>query len=241
MSRSNNNNDQLKNPATKWFEWDSDKSTIKYYDKEEKKHIHHKLPFTFLVLDQTATITGYNEQSQSGIYSNEVKSTKNDKLNVKAFKGGVLGNGLYVDIKDAVKSQGGKFTSNVYIAYKEGKQYALGCIQFKGASLQSWSDFSKNHRGAIMTKAIEIASFDKGKKGKVEYTTPAFTLRDASEEANEKAVEMDKQLQEYFTQYMGQQEAKQDLNTQLANESKATQKHESPFVESDEEISDLPF
>lgn len=240
MSRSNNNNDQLKNPATKWFEWDSDKSTIKYYDKEDKKHIHHKLPFTFLVLDQTATITGYNEQSQSGIYSNEVKSTKNDKLNVKAFKGGVLGNGLYADIKDAVKSQGGKFTSNVYIAYKEGKQYALGCIQFKGASLQAWSDFSKNHRGAIMTKAIEIASFDKGKKGKVEYTTPSFTLRDASEEANDKAVEMDKQLQDYFTQYMGQQEAKQDIATQLSAESKAV-KHESPFVESDVEDDGLPF
>lgn len=235
MSRSNNNNDQLKNPATKWFEWDSDKSTIKHYDKEEKKHIHHKLPFTFLVLDQTATITGYNEQSESGIYSNEVKSTKNDKLNVKAFKGGVLANGLYADIKDSVKSQGGKFTSNVYIAYKEGKQYALGCIQFKGASLQSWSDFSKNHRGSIMTKAIEIASFDKGKKGKVEYTTPAFTLRDASEEANDKAVEMDKQLQEYFAQYMGQ-------HTEVANQVQAVTKQESPFAElNDSEISDLPF
>ena len=239
MSRSNNTTtDQVKNPATRWFEWDSDKSTIKYYDKEEKKHIHLKLPFTFLVLDQTATITGYNEQSESGIYSNEVKSTKNDKFVVKAFKGGVLANGLYSDIKDSVKSQGGKFTSNVYIAYKEGKSYAIGCLQFKGASLQSWSDFSKNHRGSIMTKAIEIASFDKGKKGKVEYTTPAFTLRDASAEANDKAVEMDKALQEYFVSYMGkQEEPKHDIPTQLAKESKS-----SIFEANDVEESDnLPF
>jgi len=242
MSRSNPTSTQS-NPSTRWFEWDSDNSCVKYYDKVEKKSVMVKLPFTFLVLDQTASITGWNDPSKSGVYSNEVRSTKASPLLVRSFKGGTIAQGIYQDIKEKVKSEGGKFTTNVYIAYKDGSEYKIGCIMFKGASLQSWSDFSKANRSKLDTDAIQIASYVEGKKGKVNYTTPVFKVIDASKEAGVKAIELDKVLQAYFTEYMGKAIAEETTSTTSApSESEAKDmlaQHGWTPIEEPED--DLPF
>lgn len=244
MSRSNPTS-TTSNPSTKWFEWDSDNSCVKYYDKVEKKSVSVKLPFTFLVLDQTASITGWHESSTSGIYSNEVRSTKANSLLVRSFKGGTIAQGIYQDIKEKVKSSGGKFTTNVYIAYKDGSEYKIGAIMFKGASLQSWSDFCKAHRSSLDTDAIQIASFETGKKGKVTYTTPTFKVIKASEEAQAKAIELDKVLQEYFNEYMGRpivEEAKSTTSAPSESEAKdMLAQHGWKPIEVEEDFSDLPF
>jgi hypothetical protein len=222
MSRSNPTSTQS-NPSTRWFEWDSDNSCVKYYDKVEKKNVMVKLPFTFLILDQTASITGWHESSKSGIYSNEVRSTKASPLLVRSFKGGTIAQGIYQDVKEKVKNEGGKFTTNVYIAYKDGSEYKIGCIMFKGASLQSWSDFSKANRSKLDTDAIQIGSYVEGKKGKVNYTTPVFKVIEASKEAGVKAIELDKVLQAYFTEYMGRpttEEAKSTTSAPSESEAK---------------------
>lgn len=243
MSRSNPTS-TTSNPSTRWFEWDSDNSCVKYYDKAEKKSVSVKLPFTFLVLDQTASITGWHESSTSGIYSNEVRSTKANSLLVRSFKGGTIAQGIYQDIKEKVKSSGGKFTTNVYIAYKDGSEYKIGAIMFKGASLQSWSDFCKAHRSSLDTDAIQIASFETGKKGKVTYTTPTFKVIKASEEAQAKAIELDKVLQEYFNEYMGRpivEEAKSTTSAPSESEAKdMLAQHGWKPIEADPE-DDLPF
>jgi len=243
MSRSNPTS-TTSNPSTKWFEWDSDNSCVKYYDKVEKKSVSVKLPFTFLVLDQTASITGWHESSTSGIYSNEVRSTKANSLLVRSFKGGTIAQGIYQDIKEKVKSSGGKFTTNVYIAYKDGSEYKIGAIMFKGASLQSWSDFCKAHRSSLDTDAIQIASFETGKKGKVTYTTPTFKVIKASEEAQAKAIELDKVLQEYFNEYMGRPIVEETKSTtSIPSESEAKDmlaQHGWKPIEEEEDDS-LPF
>jgi hypothetical protein len=244
MSRSNPTSTQS-NPSTRWFEWDSDNSCVKYYDKVEKKSVSVKLPFTFLVLDQTASITGWHESSTSGIYSNEVRSTKASSLLVRSFKGGTIAQGIYQDIKEKTKSSGGKFTANVYIAYKDGGEYKIGAIMFKGASLQSWSDFSKANRSKLETDAIQIASFETGKKGKVTYTTPTFKVIETSKEAEAKAIELDKVLQAYLNEYMGKAIAEETTSTTSApSESEAKDMladHGWKPIEVDEDLDSLPF
>lgn len=243
MSRSNPTSTQS-NPSTRWFEWDSDNSCVKYYDKVAKQSVSVKLPFTFLILDQTASITGWNDPSKSGVYSNEVRSTKASPLLVRSFKGGTIAQGIYQDIKEKVKNEGGKFTTNVYIAYKDGAEYKIGTVMFKGASLQSWSDFSKANRSKLDTDAIQIASHVEGKKGKVTYTTPVFKVIEASKEAEAKAIELDKALQTYFNEYMGKAIAEETASTTSA----LTDEHKDMLVqhgwtpiEVEEDFSDLPF
>ena len=84
MSRSNPSVN-APNPAARWYEWNGETGTVRYYDKEAKKNIDVPLPFTFLLLDELACVKGWHDPSQSGIYSNEVRDTTKDKLLVKAF------------------------------------------------------------------------------------------------------------------------------------------------------------
>ena len=111
MSRSNPSENSNPNPAVRWFEWNGEKGLIRYYDKDAKQNVDVALPFTFLLLDQLGSVRGWHDASESGIYSNEVKDTRQDVLIVKAYKGGVLAEGIYKDIKDRVNNQGGQLVA----------------------------------------------------------------------------------------------------------------------------------
>lgn len=204
MSRSNpvSNNP---NPSTRWFEWHGSKGTINYWDKEKKERVEQPLPFTFLVLDILSTVKGWHEASESGIFANEVRDTKQDTLVVKSFKGGELASGLYQSIRDRVGNLGGYFVSSIYIAFKnEAGELVIGNLNLNGAALKAWSDFrqAKARGQIIFDKACRIVGSDSGKKGSVVFKTPKFELADTSSETAEAALELDKQLQEYLTSYL---------------------------------------
>ena len=210
MSRSNptvNN----PHPCTRWHEWTGgDKGgTIRYYDKTSKTNIEVELPFSFALLDELSVIKGWHDASDSGITSNEVRDTRADVMVVKAFKAGIIAEGLYATIKDKVAAAGGHYTSNLYIAYEptEGAPFSLGSLQFKGAALSAWMEFKTNNRQALYSKGVSITGFTEGKKGKVTYRVPVFELVDLPDEANQTAIEVDKALQTYLTQYLGRPKA----------------------------------
>lgn len=219
MSRSNNT--EIINPANRWFEWSGNKGNLKYYDKDAKINVEVSLPFTFIVLDQLATVKGWHDPSDSGIYSNEVKDTTKDPIVVKAFKGGVIAEGFYRDIKDKVKSNGGHFVANIYIAYKDKDIFYIGSIQFKGAALNSWADFSKRNRKDIMQKAVVIEGFETGQKGSVKYTTPKFGLKEISAGTQEVAIDLDKELQEYLTLYLQRKPVSEQIENKSTSEQSA--------------------
>lgn len=203
MSLSNPHENGQPNPSTRWFEWNGEKGAISYYDKEAKLTMDVALPFTFILLDELAGIRGWHDPSQSGIYSNEVKDTRQDALIVKAFKGGTLAEGVYRDIKDRVNSLGGSFTTNCYLAYKnEASQLTIGAIRFKGAALAAWMEFRKQHRSDFYTKAVKVDGFTEGKKGRIVFRVPKFTMVDISPDSIAAAVELDKKLQEFLKGYL---------------------------------------
>jgi hypothetical protein len=203
MSRSNPQENGSPNPATRWFEWNGENGVVRYYDKEKKETVEVGSDFTFLWLDELGSVRGWHESSKSGIYSNEVKDTRQDVLIVKAFKGGTLAEGLYKDIKDRVNSVGGQFNANCYIAFKNGGgQLALGSIRFKGAALGSWMEFRKAHRADLLEKAVRINGFTEGKKGRITYRMPVLSLVDVTPATNDAAIALDKQLQSYLAGYL---------------------------------------
>lgn len=201
MSRSRPT-DHAPNPAVRWFEWTGESGSVRYYDRDTKTNITVPLPFSFLLLDQLATVKGWHEASQSGIYANEVRDTRRDVLVVKSFKEGTIAEGLYAAIKDRVNVAGGRFVANCYIAFKRDDALVLGSIRFKGAALGAWMEFTKAHRAELYKKAIDITGYTEGKKGRVIYRVPTFALRDVSESTSQIALALDAELQAYLDAYL---------------------------------------
>jgi hypothetical protein len=212
MSRSQPSNN-APSPVVRRFEWNGEAGNIRYYDKATKKNIDVALPFTYLLLDELATIGGYNEKANAGIYSNEVRDTRTDAFTVKLNKGNVLSEGLYKDIKDHVGKLGGQFVANCYIAFKqEDGVLEIGALKLKGAALGAWMEFKKANRAAIYEQAIVIGSYNEGRKGKVVFRTPSFSVRDVNADTKEIAFELDKQVQEWLKSYLGRYTASQQAD-----------------------------
>lgn len=218
MSRSNPNAGPLINPCKRWFQWDSDSKQLKYYDKDapnEKggtgKNIFVPLPFNFLVLDVLNTVAGFNEDTNSSFYSNEVRnfmgSTKSEKLVVR-LKKDIKFEGTWEQIKEKAEHAGAKFANSVYIGFfDENKQLILGNIKLYGAAIGAWinavNEISKQGK-KIEECAFKIAETKEGTKGKVKWNEPVFTEIKVKDETNQKAIELDKQLQEYLSEYLKQ-------------------------------------
>lgn len=201
MSRSKPT-ERTPNPATRWFEWDGEHGTVRYYDKKEKTNVDMGHDFTFILLDELYTVKGWHEETESGIYSNEIRDTRDEQLIVKAFKAKQpIAEGFYKQIKDRVKASGGKFVANLYICYKEGKELKLASLQMKGAALNAWVDFRKDNRDAVYEKAVRIKGSKDGKKGSIKFKTPVLHLADISAETNSQAKAIDETLQKFLDGY----------------------------------------
>lgn len=218
MSRSNPT-DAVRNPATRWFEFASgaDGGFVRYYDKDTEKQValgdaEKGGSFVFLLLDELATVKGWHDPSESSIFANEVRDTRQDTLVVKSFKGGELASGLYAGIKDRIVAVGGHFVSSCYIAYKDGADLKLGNIRFKGAALSAWMDFKKQcptkkdatgkSVKAYYVDAVKIEGFEQQRKGGTTFRVPVFSLAPLSEDTNKRALELDAELQAFFADYL---------------------------------------
>ena len=137
MSRSNPG-DSISNPCSRWFEWHGSKGLLNYWDKEKKERAEVKPPFPFFVLDILSTVKGWHESSESGIFANEVRDTRQDVLVVRAFKGGELASGIYQSIRDRVGNLGGYFvTGGNHIAFRdESGALKIGNVNLNGAAAQ---------------------------------------------------------------------------------------------------------
>ncbi len=202
MSRANPT-EVIKNPVTKWFEWKSKDKCFVFYSKAEKELFEIPLPFTFIFIDRTATVRGYNKKQGSGIYSNEVKSTKEEVLHVRYFEGGPIASGLWDDIKDRVNGVKGKFGLNIYLAYRgEGGKLMIGAIQATGCCLSAWIEFEKQvGKKTLEEKAVQVRTYRSDVTGDVEFNAPVFTLKDCDPKTNAEAILLEKQVQEYFKSY----------------------------------------
>jgi hypothetical protein len=239
MSRSNPSAN-APNPAVRWFEWNGEQGTIRYYDKDAKQNVDVPLPFTFLLLDEVARVGGWHDASESGIYSNEVKDTRTDLLVVKAFKGGTLAEGLYKDIKDRINTLGGQFVTNCYIGFKNGDgRLAIGSLRFKGAALGAWMEFRKANRSALYDKAVSVVAFEEGKKGRIVFRVPTFEIKAIGEDSNRQAVDLDKELQAWMKGYFSrktndQSEAQRDTHDDYSESGEDV--HSQPLTDDD-----IPF
>lgn len=192
------------NPATKFLNWKSNDKCFSYYDREKKENVLVPLPFKFLVLDEMHTISGWNDATQSGIYSNEVKFISKETMTVKPFKGNEIAKGLYKDIKEKVKSAGGHYVKSIYIMLEDG---SLANLQLKGSAVQVWGEFTAKGRQRLVDEWVVVDKAIDGKKGAVKFTTPDFKfLQSITDAESELADECFNLLEAYLTTYLSKAE-----------------------------------
>jgi hypothetical protein len=200
MSRSN---PTAKNPATRFFKWAGGfdgGGQLTWYDKEAEQEKSMKLPFTFLVLDELNTITGFSEADHGGFWSNEVRNLTTDDLIVRTSSG-IKARGLYGQISEGIKAKGAKYAKSVYIAFKdEAGELVIGNIKVSGAALTAWIEFNKKFD--VYKCAVILEGAKEAKKGANKYFVPIFDGRNVSEATNQEAAHLDETLQAYLSNYM---------------------------------------
>lgn len=249
-------NPKITNPAVKFIEFKGDSGEFFYYDKEKEERINLKMPLYFVVLDELSTITGFNTRVNAGMYSNEVRSTKDDLLNVRSFKGGISIIGRYQDIKDTIIANMGKFCKSVYAMLITGSEnFELVNFKFHGASFGG----VEKGRSDWMQKKVNTEKFgvcvkecEQGQTGAIKYKAPIFEALNLTPKLTFAATDMDKELQKYLAYYFSQQVEKDVVELEpILNENDPTgmgefqekqwgEKTEKPEMDTSD-VTDLPF
>jgi hypothetical protein len=188
------------NPTSKYLEWKSNDKSFSYYDKAAGKNVKVELPLKFLFLQNYHTVKGWNDASESGIYSNEVFYIGSEPMTVRSFKGGVIAEGLYKDIKPVIINAGGKYNRSIYVMLEDG---TVANISLKGSAVRQWSDFMESNKGVVDNQFIEVLTSNDEKKGSIKYSTPNFTMGSAltktqSSKADDVTAELKSYLDGYF-------------------------------------------
>lgn len=196
-------------PCQKWYEWNGEKGNLRWYDKTLKKNIETDLPFSFILLDELFSITGWHEPSEASLYSNEIRDTRDEPFVVRSFgMKEIIAEGFYSSIKDKVAASGGKFSTGLYMAFNDpsDNQVKLGCLKIHGAALNAWVDAKNEYRKTdkrydLGGLDVEIADKEEGKKGRIIYQKPVFDFSKPEDQTLAGATEIDKQLQAYLKSY----------------------------------------
>jgi len=208
ISHTNTEKSTSSNPTSKYLEWKSNDKAFSYYDKESGQNVKVELPLKFLFLQNYHTVKGWNDASSSGIYSNEVFFIGSEPMTVRAFKGGVLAEGLYKDIKTAITNAGGKYHRSIYVMLEDG---SVANISLKGAGVRQWSDFMEANKNLVDNQWIEVNNANEEKKGSIKYSTPNFTLgKSLSKADSSKADDVADELKTYLDAYFNRDNAPQE-------------------------------
>jgi len=187
-----------KNPAKKFLSWKSEEKKFGYYDKEKEENVLIDLPFKFVILEHYHTVKGWNDASESGIYSNEVFQIGNEELQVKSFKGGKIAEGLYKDNKPTIVAAGGHYARSIYAVTND---LEIINISLKGSGVSSYSDFINEIGDLNFDKNwIEVTEAKELKKGKVNYSIPVFKKSNAIKDKS-KLMPFAEELQDYMIDY----------------------------------------
>lgn len=230
---------KTKNPVTKWLQWKSEEKTFSYYDKEKEENVNVDLPLNFVILEHYHTVKGWDDQTESGIYANEVFSIGTEELNVKSFGNKNLGKkardiakGVYKKIKPTILSSGGHYARSIYALTSE---LEIINISLKGSGVQAYSEFVNDVLGGDYNfdkNWVKITGAKDHTKGRVNYSTPIFEKGSEIKDSS-KIAPFAKQLQDYMLSYMSDEEPKRQVSE--------VDKYLDSKSKTDEKEDDLPF
>jgi hypothetical protein len=218
-----------KNPAERFLEWSSKNKSFTYYDKEKKENVVIPLPFSFLTLAERTTVKGFDNQDETGIYSNEVKYLS-EPMEVKNFAGKTIAKGEWNDISGDVSKRGGKFTKSVYAMTKKG---TLINLQLFGGAIGEWFEFTKKSKKRLADEWVTVSDFEERKKMGNTFFVPVFKYNKSLTDEEAKLADDAYDLFEEFETEPSPRKKESDIYVNDAEEVSANKEVE--------EGDDLPF
>lgn len=193
---------QNTNPAKKFYKWESEHKKFSWYDKETKANIPIDLPFRFVTLGRPLfCVKGFNEKLNIGLYSNEVRSVK-DEMTVRYFDKNqpIIAKGVWADVKEKADIVGGKYHLSIYGYDLENKEIIN--IDVKGNGIGEWGELFKKCSTRLADEIVICKGFKDGKKGSVKYTYPTFELeRSISDDELDEVIDALEVLKKYQSEY----------------------------------------
>ena len=201
------------NPAQRYYRWSGGekkvtlesgetvkklKGELVYWDGEAMQS--QPLPFTFCVLEQTSSVTGFAPRGQGeGVrfYSNEITSFDEPmKVTRRDDQGSeVVAEGIYQNIKKNLP-EGCKFQTNLYIYNPETQRVER--INLKGSALSAFINFGQKNKG-IYEHTVTLDVGEEHTTGSVDYIEPKFTLGEKYTDSDMKTLsEQDQIVVEYL-------------------------------------------
>lgn len=197
---------QNTNPAKKFYKWESENKTFSYYQKaekkEESKNVLVDLPFRFVTLGRPLfCVKGFNEKLKLGLYSNEVRSVK-DEMIVRYFDKNqpIIAKGVWADVKGLADNVGGKYHLSIYGYDLDNKEIIN--IDVKGNGIGEWGELFKKCSNRLADEIVVVKGYKDGKTGAVKYTYPTFELeRVISDDELDEVIEALDVLKKYQTEH----------------------------------------
>ena len=200
------------NPAQRYYRWSGGEKKVEingetvkklkgelvYWDGEAMQS--QELPFTFCVLEQTSSVTGFAPKSSGdGVryYSNEITSFDEPIKVTRRDNSGseVIAEGIYQNVKKNLP-EGCKFQTNLYI-YNPTEQ-RIERINLKGSALSAFITFGQKNKG-IYEHTVTMDVGEEHTTGSVDYIEPKFILGDKYTDEDMKILaEQDKIVVDYL-------------------------------------------
>lgn len=252
-------------PIKKYLQFSGSTGEFSFYNKDTKeREVLDELEI--IVLDVRSSVTGYNSTSKAQITSNMVAETGKEPMKVISWKDGKatdIAEGLYKEIKDKVKTAGGKFTANVICLADVGNGQEVCNLQFQGSSLNGWINFldtldrGGEYDNVITIKRGALSKLD-GKEFKavtekeekeldaklkknpraprpIWFYVLAFETAELTEDQADEAVKKDGEVQEYFAGVSG------TTTKTETDDSEDSAEQSAPDDDEEDDKDDLPF
>lgn len=224
-------NPTAKNPATRFMQWrggEEGGGRITYYDKENQQEVEVPLPFSFLVLDELITVTGFNDAQKQGYWSNEVRNSNG--ILVARTKQGIQGRGTWQQLKEQ-DIKGLKFAQSVYVAFKDDTgELQIGNFKLSGAAFSAWIDFKKQFD--VEKCAVFITDEPKAaKKGSNRYFVPVFEGQNVNDATEAEALKLGEDLERYLITYFNRKPETDDADATEEDDGPADDIHNLPGVD----------
>lgn len=198
MSRTtsgNGNSKKGKSPVKRWYSFSGETGKFSYYNGTETVE---QDTLEGVLLDLRSCVGGWNDDANTKVWSNVIKSTTKETLDIMVGNKKVL-SGLFSDIKPELEKIGAYYVQNIYFVGDVDGQADICCLQLNRSSLGAFSAFSEGKKlGEIYSRKLFAKKGEERKKGKIKYVVPEFSLVDVDKSELDVADEKDHVLQAYF-------------------------------------------
>lgn len=167
-------------PADIYLKFKSGEKGFEGWNHKANEKVLIDEPFKFAVVSEYHTVSGYNNQHRTGVFSNEVQHIGKDPLIIRTWKpeGNIVAEGIWKETKPVSEAQGGYYTKSIYAVHEDGTPINL---QVSRSAVQAWSAFCKDFGGGYDNPNfndhwVEFSGVQEMKNGSINYCVPIFSV-----------------------------------------------------------------